>query len=214
MTSQDATGAGTPADREGVFGTFRAAEQDGGPDFGRFVEAMRELQDLAVSAAPDPELFGEAADKAEDLAALLRPHAAAEGVSPANRAVGLPGRGSLLMLPWTVTSREEGRRVTATGVFRRYHLGGNNAAHGGVLPLLFDDMFGMATHVHGSPVKRTAYLTVNYRAVTPLDTELSLDVTVDSAEGRKTYVTGRLCDGDTLLADAEALMLELRPWQQ
>src|SRR5699024_7160737 len=133
------TSAAQPADRKGVFGQFRAAEQDGGPHFGRFVEAMRELQDLAVSTAPDPELYGEAADKAEELAALLRPHAAAEGESPANRAVGLPGRGSLLMLPWTVTSREEGRRVTATGVFRRYHLGGNNAAHGGVLPLLFED---------------------------------------------------------------------------
>lgn len=203
-----------PGGRRGVFGRFTAAPEDGGPHFGRFVEAMRRLQDLAVSAAPDdPEVFGAAADRAEELAALLAPHAGAEGEGPANRSVGLPGRGSLLMLPWTVTAREPGRSVRATGVFRRYHLGGNGAAHGGVLPLLFDDMFGMASHVDGGPVSRTAYLTVNYRAVTPLETPLTLDVTVDSVEGRKTMVSGRLHHGATLLADAEALMVRLLPGQ-
>ncbi|WP_345602978.1 PaaI family thioesterase [Tomitella cavernea] len=196
----------------GGFPVFSAAPEDGGPHFGRFVAAMRDLQDLAVSAAPEPEVFGAAADKAEELAAMLRPYAAEEGKSPTNRSVGLPGRGSLLMLPWTLTGLEPGR-VTASGVFRRYHLGGNGAAHGGVLPLLFDDVFGMVTHAQGQPVSRTAYLTVNYRNVTPLDKELTVEATVDSADGRKTYVSGRLWDGGTLLADADALMVRLRPWQ-
>ncbi len=203
----------TRARARGGFPVFEAAPDDGGPHFGRFVAAMRDLQDLAVSAAPDdPAVFGPAADKAEELAELLRPFAAEEGRSPANRSVGLPGRGSLLMLPWTLTGLEPGR-VTASGVFRRYHLGGNGAAHGGVLPLLFDDVFGMVTHAQGQPVSRTAYLTVNYRHVTPLETELAVEATVDSSDGRKTYVSGRLWDGDTLLADAEALMVRLRPWQ-
>lgn len=173
---------------------------------------MRDLQDLAVSAAPDPALYEEAAIKAEELVALLKPYEAAEGLSAANRSMGLPGRGSLLMLPWMVTAYD-GDRLTAKGEFRRFHLGGNGAAHGGTLPLLFDDVFGMITHAGGQPVSRTAYLTVNYRAVTPLNKELTVDVTIDKAEGRKTFVSGRLYDGDTLLAESDALMVQLHSWQ-
>ena len=202
----------TQEKRHAGFRTFSAAPEDGGPHYGRFIAAMRDLQDLAVSAAPEPEMFEEAATKAEELVALLRPHEAAEGVSPSNRAIGLPGRGSLLMLPWTVTGYEPGH-LTAKGVFRTYHLGGNGAAHGGTLPLLFDDVFGIVTHAAGQPVSRTAYLTVNYRAVTPLNTELTVDVTVDKEDGRKTYVSGRLYHGETLVAESDALMVQLRSWQ-
>lgn len=198
--------------RHGGFKTFKAAPEDGGPHYGRFIAAMRDLQDLAVSAAPGPELFEEAADKAEELVELLRPHEAEEGASPSNRSIGLPGRGSLLMLPWRATSYEDGH-MTAKGVFRRFHLGGNGAAHGGTLPLLFDDVFGMITHAGGQPISRTAYLTVNYRAITPLNKELTVDVTVDKIEGRKTFVSARLYDGDKLLAESDALMVQLHSWQ-
>lgn len=198
-------------DKRGGFPTFQAAPDDGGPGFGRFVEAMRELQDLAVATAPeDPAVFDAAADRAEELAALLRPYMAGEGRSPANRAVGLPGRGSLLMLPWKITGYEpDPGRITAEGVFRRYHLGGNMAAHGGVLPLLFDDLFGMVTHMSGESISRTGYLKVDYRAVTPLETTLWAEATVDRAEGRKTFVSGRLYQGQTLLAESDALMIRL-----
>lgn len=198
--------------RHGGFPVFRAAEDDGGPDWGRFVEAMRRLQDLAVSVAPPYDVIREAADRAEALAELLGPHQVPEGHSPANRSVGLPGRGSLLMLPWTITGYGP-ERITAAGVFRLYHRGGNGAAHGGTLPLLFDDMFGMMVHAAGRPISRTAYLHINYRNVTPLETELTVEVAVDRVEGRKTFVTGRLLHGETLLADAEALMVQLLPGQ-
>lgn len=211
VNDADDTQSGSPRPRGG-FPVFTAAPDDGGPHYGRFVAAMRDLQDLAVSAAPDPELFGTAADKVEELVALLQPYAAPEGESPSNRSIGLPGRGSLLMLPWTITGLEPGK-VTAAGVFRRYHLGGNSAAHGGVLPLLFDDVFGMVTHAQGQPVSRTARLTVNYRNVTPLEKELTVEGTVDSTDGRKTFVSGRLWDGETLLAESDALMIQLKPWQ-
>ena len=200
------------AERHGGFRKFTAAPEDGGPHYGRFIAAMRDLQDLAVSAAPEPELFEEAAIKAEELVALLKPYGGEEGESPSNRSIGLPGRGSLLMLPWVTTSYEPGR-LTAKGEFRRFHLGGNGAAHGGTLPLLFDDVFGMVTHAAGQPVSRTAYLTVNYRNITPLNTELTVDATIDKTEGRKTYVSGRLYHGETLLAESDALMVQLRSWQ-
>ena len=144
---------------------------------------------------------------------MLRPYAAEEGRSPANRSIGLPGRGSLLMLPWTLTGLEPGR-VTASGVFRRYHLGGNGAAHGGVLPLLFDSVFGMVIHAAGRPISRTAFLHVDYRKVTPIDTPLLVHGRVERAEGRKAFIGAELTDTDgAVLAQAQGLMVRLLPGQ-
>lgn len=198
-------------EHHGGFPKFAAA--DPGPDWQRFVGAMRDLQDLAVSIDPPEDVLADAADQVEALVALLKPNVVPEGDSPSGRVIELPGRGSLLMLPWTVEEfGPEG--VKSRGVFRRYHLGGNAAAHGGTLPLLFDDLMGMVVHAYGRPISRTAYLHVNYRAVTPLNTELTVEGKVDRVEGRKTFVTARLLQGDKLLADCEALMLQLLPGQQ
>lgn len=198
-------------EHHGGFPKFEAA--DPGPDWLRFVEAMRNLQDLAVSVDPPKDVLAHAADRVEELVDLLKPHVVPEGESPSGRVIALPGRGSLLMLPWTVEEfGPDG--VKSRGVFRRFHLGGNGAAHGGTLPLLFDDLMGMIVHAYGRPISRTAYLHVNYRAVTPLNTELTVEGSVDRVEGRKTYVTARLLQGDKLLADCEALMVQLLPGQQ
>jgi acyl-coenzyme A thioesterase PaaI-like protein len=166
-----------------------------------------------VSTAPPQDVIEQAAEQAEALAALLEQYRVPEGRSPSGRSIALPGRGSLLMLPWAA-QRFGADGVRASGVFRRYHMGGNGAAHGGVLPLLFDDLFGMVTHAAGRPISRTAYLHVNYRKITPIETELFVEGKVDSVDGRKTFVSARLTDADgTLLADAEALMVVLLPGQ-
>src|SRR4030088_2413131 len=52
----------------------------------RFVAAMRRLQDIAVSTNPDGALWAAAAERIEDLSALLEVHRAPEGVAPAGRA--------------------------------------------------------------------------------------------------------------------------------
>lgn len=182
---------------------------DVGPEWGRLVEALRTLQDLAVSAAPTAALTTEIAEKIEAVNAQLTPFVVPEGQSPAGRVITLPGRGSLLMLPWIV-EKFDADGVRSRGVFRRFHLGGNGAAHGGTLPLLFDDMFGMIQHAYGRPISRTAYLHINYRKITPLDTELVIEGSVDRVEGRKTFISVVLKDLDgNVLADSDALMVQL-----
>ncbi|MGV0798459.1 PaaI family thioesterase, partial [Mycolicibacterium elephantis] len=154
-------------DKHGGFPEFEPATP--GPGFGRFLTAMRRLQDLAVSADPDDDTWDQAADRAEELVKLLDPFEAPEGVGPANRVPSLPGAGSLLMPPYRdVTLSPEG--VTLTVQFSRFSVGGNSAVHGGVLPLLFDSVFGMVIHAVGRPISRTAFLHVDYRKVTPIDT--------------------------------------------
>ncbi len=184
-----------------------------GPGFGRFVAAMRQLQDLAVSADPGDAVWDDAADSAAALAALLAPFQADEGKAPAGRTPDLPGMGSLLLPPWTLT-RYAPDGVEMTGYFSRFHVGGNHAVHGGVLPLLFDHMFGMISHAAGRPISRTAFLHVDYRKVTPIDVPLAVRGRITSTEGRKAFVAAELVDGDdTVLAEANGLMVRLLPGQ-
>lgn len=194
-------------DRHGGFPLFEPAQP--GPGFGRFLASTRRLQDLAVSVNPDPDTWVQAADRVEALVDLLEPFVAGEGVGPANRVVELPGAGSLLMPPYHVTSfKPEGVEVSVQ--FSRFHVGGNAAVHGGVLPLLFDSIFGMVIHAAGRPISRTAFLHVDYRKVTPIDTPLTARGWIRESEGRKAFVNAELRDaGDNLLAEANGLMVLL-----
>ncbi|QZH65777.1 PaaI family thioesterase [Mycolicibacterium farcinogenes] len=198
-------------EQHGGFPVFEPA--DPGPGFARFLTAMRRAQDLAVSADPDSDTWDDAADRAEQLVKLLGPYEAAEGVGPANRVPSLPGAGSLLMPPWTM-SKFEPERVELKVEFSRFHVGGNYAVHGGVLPLLFDSVFGMVIHAAGRPISRTAFLHVDYRKVTPINTVLTARGWVREAEGRKAFVNAELRDPDeNLLAEANGLMIRLLPGQ-
>ncbi|MEV0668916.1 PaaI family thioesterase [Mycobacterium sp. NPDC050441] len=198
-------------EQHGGFPVFESA--DPGPGFARFLTAMRRAQDLAVSANPDSDTWDDAADRAEELVKLLGPYEAAEGVGPANRVPSLPGVGSLLMPPFTV-AKFEPEGVELKVEFSRFHVGGNYAVHGGVLPLLFDSVFGMVIHAAGRPISRTAFLHVDYRKVTPIDTVLTARGWVRESEGRKAFVNAELRDPDeNLLAEANGLMLRLLPGQ-
>ncbi|MFN8227368.1 MAG: PaaI family thioesterase [Mycobacterium sp.] len=198
-------------DRHGGFPVFEAA--DPGPGFGRFLAAMRRLQDLAVSVDPDPATWIDAADRVEALVDLLDPYQAPEGVGPAQRVPTLPGAGSLLMPPWFV-DKFEPDGVELRVRFSRFHVGGNSAVHGGVLPLLFDSVFGMVIHAAGRPISRTAFLHVDYRRVTPIDTDLVARGRIRDAEGRKAFVESELYDpAGNLLAEANGLMIRLLPGQ-
>lgn len=198
-------------DKHGGFPNFEPA--DPGPGFARFLTAMRRAQDLAVSVDPDSDTWEQAADRAEELVKLLDPFQAAEGVGPANRVPALPGGGSLLMPPWRITKfASDGVELSVR--FSRFHVGGNNAVHGGVLPLLFDSVFGMVIHATGRPISRTGYLHVDYRRVTPIDTDLTARGWVSSAEGRKAFVNAELRDPEeNLLAESNGLMIRLLPGQ-
>ena len=198
-------------DRHGGFPNFEEAHP--GPGLGRFLTSMRRLQDLAVSADPDEDGWNDAADRAEELVKLLDPHEAPEGVGPASRTPRLPGAGSLLMPPWRVSKfGPDGVEIRVQ--FSRYYVGGNSAVHGGVLPLLFDSLFGMVVHAAGRPISRTAFLHIDYRKVTPIDTPLIARGHIVSVEGRKAFVDAELLDEEgNVLAEGNGLMVRLLPGQ-
>jgi acyl-coenzyme A thioesterase PaaI-like protein len=72
----------------------------------------------------------------------------------------------------------------------------------------------MVIHAADRPISRTAFLHVDYRKVTPINTPLVAQGRVDSIDGRKAFVSGELTDADgALLAEGTGLMVRLLPGQ-
>jgi acyl-coenzyme A thioesterase PaaI-like protein len=185
----------------------------GGPDYGRFVEAVRALQDHTRAADAPDKVITEAADLIEKVSALLAPYDADEWASPSGRRMDLPNRGNLLQIPVDlhITADE---RLGGTAHFRRFHLGRNGAVHGGAVAQLFDSLLGFtAFTLSGSKAQRTAFLHIDYRKIAPVEKELQVDGGIDGIEDRKIFVSGRLLDGAAVLAEAHALFVKLKPGQ-
>jgi len=185
----------------------------GGPDYGRFVEAVRTLQDHARAAGAPDEVITQAADLIEAASKLLAPHDADEWSSPSGRRMDLPNRGSVLSIPGDYHKTDDGR-IAGTVQFRRFHLGRNGAVHGGCIAQLFDSLLGYtAFRLTRSLYQRTAFLHVDYRKIVPIETKLQVDAGVDHVDGRKMFIAGRVLDDDVVLAEANALFVKLNPGQ-
>ncbi|MFV9633659.1 PaaI family thioesterase [Mycobacterium neumannii] len=181
----------------------------GSPEMGRFISALRRLQNITVSTDPDAALWNDSAVLLEDMCERLEAHNATAGIAPAGRASNLPGNGHPLMPPWqVVTSGAD--EVTMRGHFSRFHVGGNDAVHGGVIPLFYDWHFGMVVSAAGRPDSRTAYLHVDYRRVTPIEVPLEARAWIDEVDGRKLFVRAAMTDADgNVLSEANGLMIKL-----
>jgi hypothetical protein len=184
----------------------------GGAEYAGLIAATREFQNALAAANAPSEVYADLAATLGGVTSSLREWAGEEWSSPIGARIDLPGRGHPLLLPFVVDEWTDSS-VRGRVVFGRFHLGGNGAAHGGTLPLLFDEVLGRLNSGGGRTIGRTAYLHVNYRHITPIERELHLDATLDRIVGRKRYVSGRLRDGDIVVADAEGLFVELRPGQ-
>lgn len=191
--------------------------EKGGPDYGRFLDTMRALQNHARAADAPDEVISRAADALQEVCDLLAPFDADEWSSPSGRRLDLPMRGNLLTVPMRLQRDQLGEaagRLHGWARFQRFHLGRNGAVHGGAIALLFDSVLGSASWLFtGGPYQRTAYLHINYRSIVPIDKELQVETWTSRTEGRKIFLEVRLCDGDTVLADAEALFVVLKPGQ-
>ncbi|SOJ56401.1 hypothetical protein MSIMFB_03878 [Mycobacterium simulans] len=183
------------------------------PELGRFAAAMRRLQDLAVSANPDAVLWSAAAERVEGACALLECHQVPEVEAPGGRVLDLPGLGHPLLPPW-ILAEGGPAGVTMTGHFSRSHVGGNNAVHGGMIPLLYDWLFGMVVSTANIRPTRTAYLHVDYRSITPIDEPLTAHGRISNVDGRKVFIDATMTSADgTLLSEANGLMVRLLPHQ-
>lgn len=183
---------------------------EGDPEYAALVTELRGFLDDLASARPESADSAELAMTLRQWRARLATTRTGEHGQVFGRRPDLPSRGHT-MLPRYVVHDVDGLTIEATVSFGRYYLGGGEAVHGGAIPLVFDELFGTLANFGDRPSSRTAYLTVAFRAVTPLDTELQVTGRVERVDGRKTYVSGRLLHSDQVCANAEALFIALRP---
>jgi acyl-coenzyme A thioesterase PaaI-like protein len=194
-------------------GTLEPGPPRGGTAFADMHLAQRRFNALLSGAAPSAELMERITAQLDAYAAELQEQQVREGQRFDGWRGDLPGRGHPFLPPYEITGETE-TTLTATVRFTRFFLGGNGAAHGGSQPTVFDDLLGRCVNHFQQGVARTAFLTVNYRRITPIDVDLTAEVSVDRVEGRKRWCSGRLWDpAGELLCDCEALFLALLPGQ-
>ncbi|EGD55330.1 PaaI family thioesterase [Gordonia neofelifaecis] len=202
----------TPQHQGGFRADFEVTTERGGPSYGEMIEQVRTFMDKVRYASPSPELADEVIDDLRKLNAKLDSTLVDEWTSPSGTRIDLPSRGNITLPPYEVLDGGPDG-VDAVVTFRPFHLGGNGVAHGGHVAIAFDDLGGMAAALRVGRPARTAYLTVNYRSLTPLDTPLTLRTWVERHDGRKNFVRGTLHDGDRLCAELDSLFIELKPGQ-
>ena len=173
------------------------------------IEAFGELQATLCMVAPPPGATAELTAAIADVTHRLKEFEAPEGDRFA-RELGMRGVGHPVLVPYQATDLSD-TGMLGSVTFSRAHMGSTDTVHGGVITMLFDDVLGMFVSRQGQPDSKTAFLKVNYRNVTPVKRELRMTASIDKIEGRKTFVSGTLSDGDVVCAEAEALFVRVLP---
>ncbi len=187
---------------------FINSESASEPGINHLGRALRELQDRVAATGANDSLAERAALAIDEVNALLE----------ADRYIALRdkgwddiqrARGSRTLNPAYLTRTVNRESFLATVNFGSFYLGGNGAVHGGAIPLLFDQVLGQLAN-YERPICRTAYLNVDFRNVTPLDTDLEVRAHFERIDGRKRFTYGALYHGEILTAEAHALFIELK----
>ena len=186
----------------------------------RLASAMRlVIERLVASNAPEGELR-QAAEQLERYAEHLQTHPRlrhfqgyAESANAGDVAAFFdqsPMIGLANPLAQPIRLAKTGDR-TAEGrvVFGSAYEGPPGCVHGGFVAAAFDEVLGFTQSLGGSP-GFTGTLVVRYRVPTPLHAELRFECRIDRVEGRKTFASGRVCAGDALCAEAEAIFVSAR----
>lgn len=180
--------------------------------YGELVKNLHAVQNALASLSMDREAIdGFSADLARWRERLER-STTDEQHQVNGRAAELPVRGHAMLPELVVTSRTTDR-VEGTVRFGRWFMGGGMAVHGGAVSLLFDEVLGILAALAAGGISRTAYLNTDYRALTPIDTELGVVAWIERVEGRKWTVRGEIRHGDAVCAEAEGLFIKLLPEQ-
>ncbi|MCL3838434.1 PaaI family thioesterase [Aeromicrobium duanguangcaii] len=180
--------------------------------YGELIDNLHGVQNALAALSMDREAID---DLSADLARWrerLEKSTTDEQHQVNGRVAELPVRGHAMLPDLHVTSRTT-ERVEGTVRFGRWFMGGGMAVHGGAVSLLFDEVLGILASLAAGGITRTAYLHTDYRALTPIDTELQAAAWIDRVEGRKWFVRGEIRHGDTVCAEGEGLFLRLLPEQ-
>lgn len=178
----------------------------------QMIEEARQVQDALVQANPSAEQLAELTQTLSALRATLTQQAVPEEERLYGR--GQMGGTNQLLVPRMTFDHVDDHQLEAHLVAGEFFNGINEAMHGGVVSVVFDTAMGRLAMGAQHRICRTAYLTTQYRNVTPIGEHLEVRATVDTVQGRKRFISGQLWHGETLCAEAEALFIEVTAGQR
>jgi acyl-coenzyme A thioesterase PaaI-like protein len=174
-------------------------------------EALRRLLDVVVRTGAGPDEMKAAAVAIDELTTRLSCSTVQAGVSldpdSYRSHMSLVGGLAHPVAPQLVMQVEgdAGRgEVTVGPVFE----GGPGLVHGGIIALLIDHAMGCVAARADRPAM-TVSLTLRYRRPTPLGVPLTVDVTLDRAEGRQLHLSASITTDGERTVEAEAVFLVL-----
>ena len=105
--------------------------------------------------------------------------------------------------------RRSGAGLVAVARFSRSFEGMPGFAHGGILLAVFDDLIGLTIGRLLRISAPTVRVEVDFRKPVPLEHEVEFRTRLVSADGRKRVVAATATIGDTVHAEAQALLIVL-----
>jgi acyl-coenzyme A thioesterase PaaI-like protein len=180
-----------------------------GDAYVRLLDATRSFLDTLCTTDAPAAVTDPVAVVLRDLAHALSPYNVSQPNPPAGNRWDLPGRGHPLQ-PCIADTEWRPSAVRARITFGGAHHGVGGAVHGGLIPLVYDDLLGHLVARNIRTLARTAYLHVDFKALTPVGSPLEIEANIDRIEGRKIFVTGRMRHGATTTSTSEALFVVVR----
>lgn len=177
--------------------------------FANMIDALRMLQQSVAGTGPPDDLAQDIAVKLESIRQMLTPYQVAEDDRIYGKRWDIPGRGQTLVPPLFMHHVDD-KIQKGHLTFDASHIGAGCVVHGGVIPLVFVELLGLFANSPGKPLSRMAYLRTDFRGPVRVGKRVTIEATLSRTEGRKVFVEGRISEGDSDLAVAEALFLTPR----
>lgn len=98
--------------------------------------------------------------------------------------------------------------VTAHAVLDASMSGPPEKAHGGIVATMLDEVLGVASTAAGAS-GLTVALNIRFRAGTPLGVPLTVTARGTGVDGRKSFASGEVRHGDTVVAEATAVYVSV-----
>jgi acyl-coenzyme A thioesterase PaaI-like protein len=184
----------------------------------RLADVLRELVHLCVTTDAPAEELARATEAAEAVRARLGQHPGHTFAEAVRRpGFDLPAFQDRLTIigpanPISPPVRfaKEGELSVGTVSFGPAFEGTPGFVHGGILAACFDQLFGHVEVSRGNHAL-TGTLTVHYKAPTPIRTPLRYEGRLDRADGKRSYLTGRIVAEGQVTAEAEGVFIAVDP---
>lgn len=183
-------------------------------------EAVRRVIERLTATSAPPEVLADAAERLDQVLALLQPFDSVRRYEGSSEASGLshdraffdwsPQLGLSNPLAPPIHVAVEDGIIVGTARFGIAYEGPPGCVHGGYIAAAFDEVLGLTQTLSGK-VGMTGTLSVRYRRPTPLYVDLRLEGRVESVNGRKVLTAGCLMAEGQLTAEATGLFITITP---